>query len=473
MKRLHYYFMVIIPLFVLAACQTAPAPVSPTVLPTAPPTPASYPTNDFEGLWQTEGYGQVYEIEGDQFQIYAVTAVTCTPTLSGQKRSEEWLDIHFLEENGVATIGVELLPGETPDEKRLIVDGIASQQTVRRLTEWPETCQQPTPNTPLNSFDAFWQMYDEHYPFFAMKGIDWQATRDQYRPQISDSTTDEDLFAILSAMIAPLEDAHTWIQPIDIDDSFEGQRPDPNPLTKADWQRTAEIVEGNYLETAVTTYLNDELAFGYLPNQIGYLRINGFNDYATDGSFWTGLDDLETALDDIFSQPMNGLIIDIRPNDGGSDKYGLAVANRLSQTPYHAFTIQARNNPTDPNQWTEGQPIFVQPTDRPSYDGPVVLLTSRYTVSAAETFTMALMGRTPEVTRIGENTQGVFAVVLVHILPNGWWFGLQNERFLTEDGTTFDGPGIPPHIALTVFPQDELTAGQDSALESALDLLSR
>ena len=92
-------------------------------------------------------------------------------------------------------------------------------------------------------------------------------------------------------------------------------------------------------------------------------------------------------------------------------------------------------------------------------------------VSAAETFTMALMNRTSEVTRIGENTQGVFSVVLVHILPNGWWFGLQNERFLTIDGTTFDGPGIPPHIALPVFPQDELTAGQDKVLETALEML--
>ena len=70
-------------------------------------------------------------------------------------------------------------------------------------------------------------------------------------------------------------------------------------------------------------------------------------------------------------------------------------------------------------------------------------------VSAAETFTMALMGRSPRVTRIGEHTQGVFSDVLVRQLPNGWRFGLPNERFLTEDGVAFDGPGIPPHVART------------------------
>ena len=200
------------------------------------------------------------------------------------------------------------------------------------------------------------------------------------------------------------------------------------------------------MQNDLQTYVNDQIAFGLLAGEIGYLRINSFTDYVVDGDFWAGMTALELALDEIFSQPMQGLIIDIRPNRGGSDLYGLAIANRLTDTPYHAYTIEARNDPTNPDSWTAGQPIFVQPTERFGFDGPVVLLTSRYTVSAGETFTMALMGRSPEVTRIGENTQGVFSVVLVHILPNGWWFGLQNERFLTQDGQTFDGPGIPPTL---------------------------
>jgi hypothetical protein len=41
------------------------------------------------------------------------------------------------------------------------------------------------------------------------------------------------------------------------------------------------------------------------------------------------------------------------------------------------------------------------------------------TIRAGETFTQALMGRTPHVTRIGENTQGVFSDVLVRKLTMG------------------------------------------------------
>ena len=87
-----------------------------------------------------------------------------------------------------------------------------------------------------------------------------------------------------------------------------------------------------------------------------------------------------------------------------------------------------------------------------------MLLTGVLSISAAETFTQALMHRTPKVTRVGENTQGVFSDVLVRSLPNGWRFGLPNERFIT-DGKTWDGPGIPPDVEVPVFAKADLDAG--------------
>jgi C-terminal processing protease CtpA/Prc len=108
----------------------------------------------------------------------------------------------------------------------------------------------------------------------------------------------------------------------------------------------------------------------------------------------------------------------------------------------------------------------------PRFEGNVVLLTSRHSVSAAETFTMALMGRTPRVTRVGENTQGVFSDVLGRRLPNGWRFGLPNEIFLTQSGESFDGPGIAPDIAVPVFAKDDLEHGRDPAIRKALEILT-
>jgi C-terminal processing protease CtpA/Prc len=107
-----------------------------------------------------------------------------------------------------------------------------------------------------------------------------------------------------------------------------------------------------------------------------------------------------------------------------------------------------------------------------AFTGPAALLTGQRSVSAAETFTMSLMGRQPGVIRIGESTQGVFSDVLTRSLPNGWRFGLANERFLTEEGDSFDGPGIPPHHEVPVFSPRDLDSGVDPGLERALEWLA-
>jgi C-terminal processing protease CtpA/Prc len=95
------------------------------------------------------------------------------------------------------------------------------------------------------------------------------------------------------------------------------------------------------------------------------------------------------------------------------------------------------------------------------------------TISAGETFTQALMGRTPRIIRIGENTQGVFSDVLGRRLPNGWRFGLPNEVFRTPQGTTFDGPGIPPDVAVLVFGDEDVAAGKDPGVAKAMEILRR
>jgi len=86
---------------------------------------------------------------------------------------------------------------------------------------------------------------------------------------------------------------------------------------------------------------------------------------------------------------------------------------------------------------------------------------------------MALMGRTPKIVFIGENTQGVFSDVLGRMLPNGWRFGLPNEVYLTKDGKSFDGPGVPPDISVPVFPASDLDSSRDGAIEKAIQLLGR
>jgi C-terminal processing protease CtpA/Prc len=208
-----------------------------------------------------------------------------------------------------------------------------------------------------------------------------------------------------------------------------------------------------------------------LNDSIGYLRVNAFNSYAK-GGYLEELHALEAALDAGFrdSEKLRGLVIDVRRNSGGADPLGIEIASRLTGTKYLAYSKVTRNNIDGPLHFTEPQESWVSPSPRPGFRGPVVLLTGPDTISAGETFTMALMARGPHVTRIGQNTQGVFSDVLGRRLPNGWQFGLPNEVYLTKDGKAFDGPGIPPDLRVP-FSKADLVGGKDAALDKALELL--
>ena len=118
------------------------------------------------------------------------------------------------------------------------------------------------------------------------------------------------------------------------------------------------------------------------------------------------------------------------------------------------------------------KPSLSMLSSRPGFRGPVVLLTSSDSVSAAETFTMAVFGRQPHVIRVGANTQGVFSEVLDRTLPNGWSFGLPIEIYRTKDGKAFDGLGVPPDIAVPISTAEDLASGRDSAIDKALELFA-
>jgi C-terminal processing protease CtpA/Prc len=223
------------------------------------------------------------------------------------------------------------------------------------------------------------------------------------------------------------------------------------------------------------TYCNQQVQFGLINRGIGYLRILSFQDYTEEKSAEGNLHALDAALDEVFdhSQRLTGLIVDIRINGGGSDRLAIVLASRLAREKYLAYSKVIRNNLDGPLHFTEPQPIWVVPGARPGFKGKVVLLAGADTVSAGETFTMALMGRRPAVIHVGDDTQGVFSDELRRTLPNGWCFSLPNEVFLTERGKAFDAVGVPPSIRVSVFSGEDLREGRDAALDKALEILGR
>jgi C-terminal processing protease CtpA/Prc len=333
---------------------------------------------------------------------------------------------------------------------------------------------QKTSDDPLTNFDIYWTTYADNYNSFLRKNVDWKAARDRYRPMVNADTTPDELYTILTEMTAPLGDAHTSLEGPG-DKSFNGLRPGTRDEDTVSRRAATTAVDTHLREdlgvTDIASYANGKIAYADLPDGRGYLRITAFDHYVdSDNSPLRNRAELARALDKIFTRShvdsWRGLIIDVRFNTGGDDALGLQVAGRLTDTAYTAYSKQARNDPADPSRHGPLRTVTVTPAEGLRYTGPVRLLISDLTVSAGETFTEALLARTPAPSRVGTNTQGVFADDMQRTLPNGWTFGLGNEDYFAPDGHNYEGEGIPPTIQVPVFTDDQLAQHGDAALDT-------
>ena len=425
-----------------------------------------------DGLWLTDGYGDLIEFQGDDLRSFEITTLSCIPALNATHKNSAGTTNEIIFTSDGDTFRIS--PGSSPDTRWLHGDGSVSSILLRRTRSRPEACNQTLADTPLTNYQVFWESFTEHYPFFALRKMDWIAVDKQFRPQVTPATKPEELFRVLSEMIEPLHDAHTFINAKSIQQRFHGYRPAADPMQKKNAARITEIIEKQYVRGGLRDFCNKQLQFGMLNSAVGYLRIHSFSRYSEDKEFAKQLEALENALDAIFKDAAKwtGLVIDVRINGGGSDVFGISIASRLATQEYLAYSKVIRNDVHDPDHRTPPQPVIVDISQRPGFRGPVVLLNSADSVSAAETFTMAVLDRQPHVIRVGANTQGVFSDILGRKLPNGWSFGLPNEIYLTKDGKAFDGPGVPPDIEVPIFPAEDLANGRDSALTKALELLA-
>ena len=441
-----------------------------------------------QGLWESVGYGLLVEIDSITLRTFQTTSISCIPWWTAQRIEGDTPD-EVVFNRGDARI--RLTVGPSQDELLMREGPSISRVTLRRVRNRPERCNEAAANTPMNTYAVFWQTFAEQFALFDVYRTDWGAVDRKFRPRVTDSTTPEELFGILREMILPFHNAHTNIAAGSIRHQYLGYRPASEigrklqasgtltigeilGLVSEQDRRTRAIIESHYSVGPLRPYLNNQAWFGMLAGEIGYLRLLAFSDYTTEGGFDKDSTALETALDDIFKDAarMKGLIIDVRINIGGSDPLCLAIASRLSDARYFAYSKVTRSNQSGPLRFTAPQRIWVEPAARTGYRGNIVLLIGPDAISGGETFAMALMGRKPSVRFVGENTQGVFSDVWGRKLPNGWTFGLPTELYLTAEGKAFDAVGVPPHFSVPVYPQSDLESGRDGALERAIQVLA-
>lgn len=449
------------------------------VLAACAPMRASFAASSLDGLWASNGYGLILEIDRADVRVWQTTSGSCLLAFNARRLQDlpDGAEAVFVTPEQAGQLTVTVKKTASDDLRQLRVLGAASEIGLKRLSGKPSVCTTEVNKNPIRNLEVFAENFREFYPSFQTKKIDWEAAVAQAKQSLGNSSDERALFQTLQGLIAPLQDAHTFVNAPGLNDSeFQGFRNAPTtPRTFQELIERREAIAGIIGKTVpdLQEYANKKLRFGWLDRAagIGYLRLTGFEKYSSDGRFSAQLEALETALDKIFTPDLRKLVIDVRINPGGFDAFGLAVISRLTDKKLTAYRKFARAFSTDkPDATTAAQDVMVTPSNRSRFTGPLVVMTSSFTVSAAETFVLGLMQR-PETTRIGTNTQGAFSDMQTRVLPNGWRFGLPNETYETPNGQRFEGIGIAPEIEIPSFSDDQLAQSRDLPLEAALKKL--
>jgi len=153
--------------------------------------------------------------------------------------------------------------------------------------------------------------------------------------------------------------------------------------------------------------------------QVGYLRVARMEELASNGD--DSLDANLSAVNSIMQSVLNDLqdtsamIIDIRVNGGGNDAISLAIADYFTDEERVVVSKTARSFAGE----TSVVEASISPVNETPYLKPIVIIAASDTSSAAEVFMLA-MSALPNVTLVGESSNGILSNTLEKSLPNGW-----------------------------------------------------
>jgi hypothetical protein len=405
-----------------------------------------HPTADdpLAGTWISDTWRMGLVAKNGRINFYELTDVSCLPY---DQIGYEGLDIP-------AFGAVGHFEGD-----EIVFELLGSAELrARPVDALPETCANggtAESDDAQLAFEVYWHTFEELYASFDLHPVDWQAQYDAYRSQVTAETTGDQLFAILCEMSAPFNDPH-----VDITWGDTGCPTKPLPAWLQDDSAEAMLmaVEDQVYGDGNTVLANGVVSYRWLDDQVGYLFIASMGGSAQDAA--RDVANIGAALDEVVRAfaSASAVIVDLRFNGGGDDAISLTIADRFADQDRLAFSVKTR----DGDGWTPMRDYDVTPEGPAQLTQPVLVLTSTYTVSAAETFVMA-MQTLPNVTVMGETTCGGHSNAMYRNLPNHLSFTLPFERTYAADGVCYEGIGLVPDVA-QAFDYEGYIAGDDSML---------
>ena len=238
----------------------------------------------------------------------------------------------------------------------------------------------------------------------------------------------------------------------DVDHLVELVRGEPGTtvdlVVKRDDKEIPVTVERQIIEMELITY-------EMLEDHIGYIRLSEFETIA--------IEQFNQALDDLESQGMTSLIIDIRDNPGGDYDTVISLADRV--LPEGKITTVIDKNGTSSVETSD---------EEHQINIPMVVLINGNSASASELFSGAIKDY-GIATMIGETTFGKGIIQSIYRLPDGSGMKFTTQEYLTPNGNHIHEIGVSPDIEVAIpeeaYEDGVVTREEDVQLQTAIDFL--
>lgn len=408
---------------------------------------------ELRGAWKSRGYGWIVQFGPDGAQLFQTAGGACYPDPRREPDPDGVLSLWRAEGPGVIT---------------LTGDPEGARYTFDRLPNLPTGCISAAGWTPDRIVAFAADTFAELYPRSAERKLDWPARKARALAQVGPAATDDQLWLALTDLVTGLDDPHVELhgmvqgarrdlEPGEAPTLVRVRAADPAGEEKAWLQAYREGILTGLLQGKGRQAANNRVFWGRV-DDVGYLNVMTMGAFARNAA----PDDprpLDAAMDEAFGAFVGAkaVVVDVSNNRGGYDSISRRIAARFTAQPRVAYAKVPVGAKAPP------QVIKVEPSGAVGFTGPVYVVTSDVTVSAAETFTL-MMKALPNVTQVGGTTRGAFSDQLPKPLPNSWALALPAELYRSAGGQELEGRGLAPDVPLDVFPEADLAGGHAKAI---------
>lgn len=278
---------------------------------------------EMQGLWRSDGYMTLLEITGGRVLEYEVSSVHCLLVDDTVLADYTEKTPHFLTNGQRTRFATDPVFDRGVD--RIATHPYFYNRIVQRPTACVDGITEET-DDPVANFDVFWNIANEQYAFFDLRNIYWQQKYHQNIAAAEKATSDEELFNIFEPMIAAFgNDDHVSLYAGD--DTGAGAGVDSELVVRMQekfaeafaeqqlldafnnqtlyedfddyveerfdlflderFQESFDIIVGYMVDGELKSAANDEIMWGLMEDNIGYLAINDMEEF---------IEDLDSAL---------------------------------------------------------------------------------------------------------------------------------------------------------------------------------